>query len=208
MTEMISYSFSELSCFTICFLGRRSPRRFIFSKEFELAPIESTFEQPQTELPWWLGWKVYLILSACGIASIFISMILKPSSVFFGYGMWFPSRLLILPIILRILLVVIHSWRQWIVTPFQSKFLTWIYRAGFGVVFSGLIVNTFLLIAFYKERQLGMGALMFLIPLWIYFIGYPIMIFPLIFGKSKDLNVKRLNTLILLVFTIVFFYMP
>lgn len=51
-----------------------------------------------------------------------------------------------------------------------------------------------------------MGALIFLIPLWIYFIGYPIMTLPLIFGKSKDLNVKRLNTFILLVFTIGFFF--
>ena len=139
-----------------------------------------------------------MILSGCSIGLVTIGTIFPPPLGVLGYGMWYLSRLLMIPIILRSLWAVIHSWQQWTVTPFQSKLLTWAYRSGFGITLAGLIGHIILLISLYNEGQLGMGALIFMLPLGIYCLGFPIMIIPLIVGKSNDWNVKRRSSFIVL----------
>jgi len=167
-----------------------------------LKQIESTHEPPRTETHWWLGWKIHLIVFGCGIGLVPMGLIFQPSGGVIGYGMLYLSRLLMIPIILRSLWAIIHLWQQWTITPFQNKLLTWTYRSGFGIILSGFIGHIILLIEFYDENPLGMGAIFFMIPLWIYSLGFPVILVPLIIGKAKDLNIKRRNTFILLIFTI------
>lgn len=167
-----------------------------------MKPTESTHKPPQTESHWWWGWKIYLILSGCSIGLGTMGIILQPSIGILGYGMWYLSRLLMIPIILRSLWALIHSWQQWTVTPLQSKVLTWIYRSGFGITLTGFIGHIILVIEYYNEHPLGMGALIFMIPFWIYCLGFPLMIVPLIVGKSNDLNIKRRNAFIVLILAI------
>ena len=167
-----------------------------------MKPVESTNKQPDIESHWWLGWKVYLILSGCSIGLVTIGMSFKPTIGVLGYGIWYLSRLLMIPILLRSLWAVIHSWQQWTVTPFQSKLLTWTYRSGLGITLAGFIGHIIFLIDLYNERQLGMGGLIFMIPFLIYCLGFPIMIIPLILEKSNDWNVKRRSAFIVLILLI------
>jgi len=165
--------------------------------------IESTQKPPQTKSQWWWGWKIYLILSGCSIGLATMGMILQPSIGILGYGMWSLSRLLMIPIILRSLWALIHTWQQWTVTPFQSKVLTWTYRSGVGITLIGFIGHIILVIKSYNNtHQLGMGALIFMIPFLIYCLGFPLVIIPLILGKSNDLNIKRRNAFFVLMLVI------